>query len=185
LPAGTYAVPDSFPVGVTFDLPAGWGECTAGDSEPAFCLESSVTAPTAVSFLIVDNVVADPCEPGGRLLEPPVGPSVDDLVTAISGLADFSATTPADVVVDGYRGREFTLSAPSKQGCDLKTWATADRTNGVGSAEINLIQVIDVDGTRLVITGAYHPADPAAAENLAALRSILASVHITSRSGTR
>ena len=137
-------------------------------------------APTGLAFLIVDNVVADPCDPDGRLLQPPVGPSVDDLVTAISGLTNFAATTPTDVVVDGYRGKQFTVTAPWNAGCELKTWATAERTNGVGAGEVNLIQILDVNATRLVITGAYHPENPASAENLAALNAMLSSVRISS-----
>ena len=58
---------------------------------------------SGVGFVIVDNVVSDPCDPTQPHLVPPVGPSVDDLVTAISNLAGFEATDPVDVTVDGFR----------------------------------------------------------------------------------
>ena len=47
------------------------------------------------------------------------------------------------------------MNAPNVPACGgLGTWATADRTNGVGPAEANLIRIVDVNGTRVVVTGA-------------------------------
>jgi hypothetical protein len=176
LSAGTYAL-RSFPVGITFEVPAGWVNCSASDVEQSVCHQATATALSiAVSFLIVDDVVADPCSPDK--LDPPVGPSVADLVTAISGLDGFEATAPLNVTVDGFNGEQFTVTAPTTTDCELKTWATADRTNGVGAGEINLLDVLDVDGTRVVISGAYHPENPTVAEDLAAIQQIMASVDI-------
>jgi hypothetical protein len=134
---------------------------------------------TRVSFLIVENVVADPCSPGEEPLEPPVGPSVADLVAAISSLKGFESSAPVDLTIDGYHGKRFTLRTPQNPGCDLKTWATEDRTNGVSPGEVNLLHVLDVNGTRLVITGAYYPKEPAAAQRRAAIEQIIASVQIS------
>jgi hypothetical protein len=176
LSAGTYAL-RSFPVGITFEVPAGWISCSDSEVEQSVCHQATATSLSiAVSFLIVDDVVADPCSPDK--LDPPVGPSVADLVTAISGLDGFKATAPVNVTVDGFSGEQFTVAAPTTTACDLKTWATVDRTNGVGPGEINLLDVLDVDGTRVVIAGAYHPENPAVAEDLAAIQQIMASVHI-------
>jgi hypothetical protein len=179
LAAGTYSLPD-FPLAITFMVPAGWDSCSDSLVEQSVC--NTPTGPqfeSRVSFVIVDNVVADPCSPGDEPLDPPVGPSVDDLVAAISSLAGFKATAPLDLTVDGYNGKRFTLTAPRNPGCELKTWSTKDRTNGVSPAEVNLLQVLDVEGTRLVIAGTYYPDQPAAAELRAAVEQILASVHIS------
>ncbi|MEZ0240177.1 MAG: hypothetical protein ACAH65_05210 [Chloroflexota bacterium] len=124
------------------------------------------------------NVVRDPCGPRDDLLDPPPGPSVDDLVAAISGLAGFEATAPVEIIVDGFRGKELTVTAPQDAACTF-TWATPRRTNGVGPGEVNLLRIVDVDGTRVVVAGAYHPEDPEHAENLAAIQQIIASVHFT------
>ena len=166
-----------FPVGVTFEVPAGWSECTLDTLEQSVCNQPSETyAPTAVGFSIVVNVVKDPCGRRDDLLDPPPGPSVDDLVAAISGLAGFDATAPVGITVDGFRGKELTVTAPPDPACGF-TWATPRRTNGVGPGEVNVMRIVDVDGTRVVVAGAYHPEDPAHAENLAAIQHIMGSVH--------
>jgi hypothetical protein len=154
LEAGTYKLGPEFPVPITFEVPDGWDPCSTGPVEQGVCIASAPLGP-GVSFSIVENVVADPC--GSALMDPPVGPSVDDLVTAITQLPSFQATVPVDVSVDGHEGKQFDLTATGAPGCALQTWATSDRTNGVASGEVNVIQVIDVGGVRVLIAGAYHP----------------------------
>src|SRR4029453_11560099 len=95
-----------------------------------------------VSFLIVENVVADPCVNQG--LDPPVGGTVDDLAAAIAGLPGFVAPTPADLTGDGDVGKKITFTAAAESACDsLYTWATANRTNGVGPGEVNRLNIVD------------------------------------------
>jgi hypothetical protein len=175
LNAGTYSLGDQFPVQVTFEVPANWTSCSQGPTDQGVCSPPSDTYGMGVSFLIVENVVADPCGSSRALLDPPVGPTVDDLVTALSGLEGFEATAPTDLTVDGFRGKEFTLTAPAA-GAGCATWATETRTNGVGPGEVTVLRILDVEGTRLVITGAHGAGAPEA--NAAALQVILASVQI-------
>ena len=110
-----------------------------------------------------------------ELLDPPVGPSVDDLVTAISNLEGYEATPPEDITVSGFSGKEFTLTAPA-DGCGA-TWATADRTTGMGAGEVNLLRIIDVDGVRVMISLAHHPQETPDA-SVAAVLGIIGSVQI-------
>ena len=149
---GTFRLTDAFPVPVSVELPADWVECSNGPFEQVVCGPSGLEE---VSFMVVDNVVANPCADVG--LEPPVGPSVDDLVSAISGLEGFRATPPVDVTVDGHPGKEFTVTAPVNSQCEQLTWMGPDRTNGVGPGEANRIRIVNVDGTRVLIAAAYHP----------------------------
>jgi hypothetical protein len=177
LGAGTYSLA-SFPVGVTVDVPAGWFSCIISPDEQGVCDRNPEAEESlGISFSIVTNVVADPCAASGQLLDPPVGPSVADLASAISGLKDFTATTPKDITVDGFAGKEFSVRAPVPPGgCFLRTWATANRTNGVGGGEVNLLRILDVNGTRVVIAGASNPAlaTPARA---AAVQQVMDSIH--------
>ena len=184
LPALTYSLPE-FPVEITFEIPpfeapARWFSCSPGELELSVCYASTgdpEESIVALTFQIVENVVTDPCQDQetAELLDPPVGPSVDDLVGAISYLEGFEATAPVDISVSGFEGKEFTLTAPDAEGCGA-TWATADRTTGMGAGEINLIRILDVDGERIVITSAYGP--ETANEELAALESVMDSVEI-------
>lgn len=179
LSAGSYSLSE-FPVGITFEIPpfeppAEWIACSPSAVEQAVCHLSTPDEdipPAAVTFQIIDNVVADPCsgQEAAEFLDPPVGPSVDDLVTAISSLQGYEATAPVDITVSGFQGIEFTLTAPETEGCGA-TWATAQRTTGMGPGEINVLRIVDVEGVRVVISGAYHPeitpdADVAAVEHV-------------------
>jgi hypothetical protein len=82
LEAGAYVIGDPFPVRVTVEVPDGWTSCTYGPVEGGVCRDDE----SGVTFVIVGNVVSDPCDPSQPQLVPPVGPSVDDLVNAISNL---------------------------------------------------------------------------------------------------
>ena len=167
LEPGRYQLASGFPVGVSFDVPAGTVPCSHGPLEQALCGQAEL------SFLFVENVVADPCSE--TLLDPPVGPTVDDLVEAVSNLKGFTATAPVDVTVGGHPARQFEVVAPSNPSCDLKTWATRDRVNGVGADESNLLWIVDVDGARVLIAGASSPRD-ASDETRAAFEEIVNSI---------
>jgi hypothetical protein len=176
LDGGTYSL-GQFPVGITFEVPTGWFSCSEGPVEQGVChayAEDGLAV--ALNILIVDNVVADPCTTSNELLDPPVGPSVEALVTAISNLEGFDATPALDLTVDGFNGKQFTLTPPRDAVCELKVWATKSRTNGVGADEVNLLRILDVDGVRVMISGAYHLGVPEA--ELSALQQVIASVHI-------
>lgn len=153
LEAGLYTLTEEFPVSLTFAVPDGWDNCSAGPREQGVCPSGSAGVSRGISFLIVANVVAEPCR--RALMDPPVGPTVDDLVAAIVGLEGFESTTPVDVTVDGYSGKELEVTAPARPPCQLETWATSSRTNGVAPGEHNLLRIIDVAGTRVMIAAAF------------------------------
>lgn len=179
LSAGTWSLGEGFPVAITFDVPTGWLSCSSGPVELGACQSVSSTVPgVGVAFTIIDNVIADPCSTNRALLDPPVGSSVDDLVAAISSLEGFEATAPTDVTIDGFDGKQFTLTAPSSPACeDMKAWATETRTNGVGAGEVQEMRVLDVGGVRVVIAGVYFPSN-ATLEQLSALQQVIASIQI-------
>jgi hypothetical protein len=156
LQPGTYRLGSGFPVPLTFDVPSGWSACSLGIVEQGVCAPPAAALQDAgVSFVIVENVVADPCINQG--LDPQIGGTVDDLAAAIAGLPGFVATTPAGVTVDGYVGKEIIVTAPADQQCELFTWATANRTNGVGPGEVNRLYIVDVDGVRVLIAADWFP----------------------------
>ena len=58
----------------------------------------------------VANIYADGCQ--WVLVDPPVGPTVDDLVAAWANVPDFAATAAVDVTVDGYAGKQIEFTVP-------------------------------------------------------------------------
>lgn len=187
LAPGGYSIGGTlFPVEATFDVPSGWAACGSSSGAVDICATDNRLTPRnwsgrELSFLIVKNVVADPCDSTGRQVDPPVGPSVGDLVTAISKLPGFKVTALTNIDINGLRGQEFELTAPSNVtgGCLLRTWSssigTNDGINQVTPGEINLVRVLDVDGTRLMIAARYFPATTSSDE-LAEPRQVFESV---------
>ena len=173
LVAGRYLIGDPFPAGITFDVPDGWAKCVWGPVDPGLCGPER----QGLTVHIIDNVVADPCDPSRAPLDPPVGPSVDDLAEAISSLPGFEATNAVDISVDGFRGKQLVVTAPAVADCELWTWSTADRTNGVSQGEVNLLRILDVDGVRVMIAAAHFPRETSD-EELAELREIMDSISL-------
>ena len=163
-----------FRLRVTVEVPGGWESCGVGPLEAGVCQNFE----TGISFVIVDNVVSDPCDRSQPQLVPPVGPSVDDLVMAISNLEGMEATDPVDVTVNGFHGKQLELS-PETGFCPggISTWATAEGTNGISPAEVNLLRILDVAGTRVLVAAAYQPTRTTADE-LAELRRVFESVRV-------
>lgn len=175
LRAGSYAIASPFPVRLRFDVPE--GTSVFHYTQQASQVNLSVGGSGETSFEIIDNVTADPCT--GLLLNPPVGPSVQDLVTALSNMPGFRATVATDVAIDGFRGKQFILTAPgdADASCSsMLTWMTTTRQNGVGPNEVNELTILDVDGVRLLICVAYQPSTPV--DERARLQAIVRSLEL-------
>jgi hypothetical protein len=172
LEAGTYMVDEPFPMRVSFTVPEGWLQWAYTNAAS----QVNLVAPDSgeISFEIIDNVSADPCTK--ELLDPPVGPSVDDLVTALSELNEFEVTPATDITVDGFTGKHLTMTAPAAGACELSTWRTTTRQNGVGHGEVNDVQILDVNGDRLVVSVAHGPALSAEAQSK--IDAVLESIQI-------
>jgi hypothetical protein len=192
LDPGTYSIdPDidaSTPLRVEYEIPAeGWslwiGAVKFADDGSA-----------GFSVTTVSNLVRDGCR-DHSWADPPIGPSVDDLGAALADLAPFRVTSPPeDVSIYGYPGTHLELRVPnlpveehgSFTGCDegnLKSWVAAmDTTPGdafygyTGPGYTEEFWILDVDGTRLMISAGRSPGSPR--EDIAELHAILDSIRI-------
>jgi hypothetical protein len=151
------------PVEVTFDIPnTGW-EPYVPASELAALINGYGWG---LGFFEIDNVFADVCNTDAGLLDPPVGPTPDDLLAALGEQPAYEITDPEEVTVGGHAGLQVDISA-SYEGLDC----TADDTNwgetrsGYGPYEsMNptpdrpvRLWVGEVDGTRLVMVRPLSP----------------------------
>ncbi|MEO7295228.1 MAG: hypothetical protein ABIZ57_03710 [Candidatus Limnocylindria bacterium] len=116
----------------------------------------------------VDNVVIDPCQPDLGFKDPAVGPTVDDLVTALGAVPGLTFSAPADVTQDGYSGVRLDYVPPGELDNCLDDMGEAILMSVDGSvpaehgfisapngADAVSLYIYDVDGTRVVITAAY------------------------------
>lgn len=169
---------------VVFDIPAeGWsswlGATKFGPDD----------GHVAVSMTTVVNLVTDGCR-DHLAADPPVGPTVDDLATALSDLEPFEVTTPPeDVTIYGYSGKhlEWTVPDMAFDRCDagdLRSWIAPIDTAEPGDAFYGYtgpgyreeFWILDVEGTRLMIAAGRSPGSPSG--DLAELRDILDSIRL-------
>jgi len=185
---GTYSIdPDldpSTPLRVVYEIPAeGWsswiGAAKFGPDD----------GHVGVSVTTVVNLVTDGCR-DHLAADPPVGPTVEDLATALSELEPFRVTSPPrDVTVYDYRGKHLELTVPDVafdrcDAGDLRSWIAPMDTAEEGDAFYGYtgrgyreeFWILDVDGTRLMIAAERSPGSPS--EDLDELRTILRSIRI-------
>ncbi|MGZ6267340.1 MAG: hypothetical protein ACXWM8_03620 [Candidatus Limnocylindrales bacterium] len=163
---------------VTFTVPAGWEGNIGG---PYLVDLDRPDGKGQVAFQISPALYADPCQ-GDRLLSPQPGPSVADLATALANLPGLQATTPVDVTLGGYQGKQLTLTAPtSVSGCSLGSYhiwqLPLGATNDLAPGFSDQVWILDVDGQRLVIDSQVVPGQTAA--NKAEVQAVLDSIRIT------
>lgn len=181
LETGTYFIdPDnnpSTPLRVVYTIAAeGWQQWfgatkSAGDEH------------VIVSISTVTNLVRHGCRDHSRA-DPRIGPTVDDLATALADIAPFRVTSPpTDVTIYGYRGKHLELTVPKIDlaecvGGNLKSWIAP--LNGgayygyTGPGYAEEFWILDVEGSRLVVSTQRTPDVPAKdiAESSAILDSI-------------
>jgi hypothetical protein len=180
IPATSLVVADPFlaPVEVTLPILPGWngtGHLVGRDAPDG--------TDSIVAVWSAANVYGDPCQWQGTLPDPPVGPTVADLATALANQPTRSATTEA-TTIGGYSGTVVHMSVPTDidfADCDLGQFTTWTDTGTdfsqrfqQGPGQLNDIHIIDVEGTRVIIDVGHYPSTPAA--DLADLEDILANV---------
>jgi hypothetical protein len=209
LEPGTYFIdPDldaSTPLRVRYEVPVeGWSMWIGAAKfaeEGTACSSSGCPghpSHVGVSITTVTNLVRHGCR-DHSWADPPVGPSVDDLASALADLAPFRVTSPPkDVAISGYRGKHLELTVPDLpvegvgddhrfSGCtdgNLKSWVAAIDADEEGDAFYGYtgpgyreeFWILDVEGTRLMIAAGRSPGSPS--EDLVEQRAILDSIRI-------
>jgi len=174
--AGTYEMGS----GPTFlvTVPPGW--VASGGME----LRKQRDEPTEVALFAWSadlNVFTDACQSGDT--EEPVGPTVDDLLTALRAQANSEISDPVDVSVGGVPGIKLQVSAPA--GLDISTcfigslqvWRAGQGgwLSGVGLNDAPAdVYLADTPAGRLAFSP--HTEPEASAADIAELDTIISSI---------
>lgn len=178
---GTVVFAGAEDVRVTVTLLPGWM------AREVFVTKSGATPTVGLSFFDVAGIYADGCQ--WKLVEPRVGPTVDDLVAAYAGVPG-SGDTVRDVSVDGFRGKliEYTVPDYDEAACKGQRFGLFQEDNATdrdGDPHLwaqmpkqrNELRILDVNGERLVINARYAP--DVSVQDLEEISSILESVQIS------
>lgn len=182
----TMVVDGDFPdIPIEFTLPTGW-ELTNGwvaKTDNYGWPEGSGGPPFGFVFMVVANIYADGCR--WQAIDPPPGPSVDDLAAAYTELPGFGGT--GQITVGGFSGKlvNFTVPAYEPGECREGVFALfSEDEAALGDPTVlaqhpnqrNKIWILDVRGTRLVIHTSYPP--KTSAEDRAEIDTIISSMQI-------
>jgi hypothetical protein len=152
---GTYVTSDPFLLRVSFTAPPGWEGKIGG---PYYVQLTPTGRADGVALFIFDKVYADPCHYERGFINPAVGPSVDDLATALAAIPGLNASPATDISLGGYSGKQLIVSAPTSfTGCTpspdgYAVWQLPLGANySFTPGQVSRLWILDVDGQRLVI----------------------------------
>ena len=187
--AGTHSLPAALSqtIPLTVTMTSGWDGCN-----PAYKDVAGRTT-LMLGFWDVRTILRDPCHWQASLQEPATGPSVDDLVSALSDQELTVTEAPVAATLDGRSATYLRLTVPpgaDSGDCDggtdetnFRIWNGATDTSfwalfaDVAPDLVGEVWALDVAGTRVVVQTAWFKG--ASEADLAELHAIVESVHFT------
>ena len=138
-------------------------------------------------FYTVGNLLNNPGSYADGVQDPPVGPTVDDLVEAIVEQEEWTSSTPTELTIGGYPAQHVRITIPDGAKFDPRDDGAAfylfqdegaGQTWGLEIGQMFDVYVVDVDGERLVLDALHYPGTSEA--DLAALEAVVDSIEIGS-----
>jgi hypothetical protein len=143
---------------VTFTVPEGWEGFAGSCVLPV----TGTTAPDGMGICfgeVHDGLYSDPCHGTTGPGDIPVGPTVDELVDALTAQTAYEVSSPIDVTLGGYPGKRMDLQLPTDvASCHLGEfypWAGSIYAQGPDNRW--RLWVLDIEGDRLVVFSTDFP----------------------------
>jgi len=178
---GEYLVDSSLWTAVpyTLTLPAGW---VAENDGRTISKHPDEKRELSLNPFILDEIYRDTCGPGEQPVG--IGPTVDDLVTALQAQIGPAKSAPAEVDVGGQPGTRIDLTVPPEididacrlKGFGLQLWLDVhgDKYQVLLTDGTISVYMADVDASRFVLTTQLRVgSDPA---EIAEMKAIVASI---------
>lgn len=155
LEPGDYAFTHIEGIQVVFTVTAGWEK-----NPPDDVVWSIDDEKATMSALTIYNLYNDPCQPELGLQAPPVGPTANDLATALGSVPGLEVSAPTSITTtDGVSGLRLRYVPPGDfldcNGGDIQL--APEMLAPTGDRPVT-IDIYDVDGTRVVIAANYTDA---------------------------
>jgi hypothetical protein len=174
---GPYVLTGLGPFEIIFTLPGGWEKLAVPNM-----VWTREDDKSTVSFGTIDDLVSDPCDPSQGYVG--VGPTADDLVTALEAVPGFAVNSSEETSISGFTGTMVDIDW-SEAGCAEGVEALlvvrqpgdfVDPHPGASDSLFDRWYVLDVDGERLVIATQAH--SNATSTRVEEIQSILDSIQI-------
>ena len=176
LEAGTVATVAD-PIKLTFTVPEGWEAFEGSCLLPV----AGTDAPDGMGMCFLEvgtGLYSDPCHGPRGAADVPVGPTVDDLVEALSAQSAYDASAPVDVTLGGYSGKRMDLQLPPDvSSCDngeFYPWEGSIHAQGPSNRWH--LWILDVEGYRSVIVSTDYAGT--SEEDRAEQQAIIDSIQI-------
>ena len=127
----------------------------------------------------VAQVYADPCDWSSNFVDPPVGPTVEELANALAAQPQRGDAVPTDVTIDGYDGKLVEMSVPFDidfADCDEGKFSSWAGRFHQGPGQVDVVHILDVDGERAVLIAHHMPGVSAA--GLAEQQAVVGSINL-------
>ena len=184
LEADRYSVTSGISWRVTADVPNGWSAV----SNWGVRLPVGHDAPDGggVRIYTVGNLLNNPASFADGLQDPPVGPTVDDLIEAIVEQTEWTSSAPTAATIGGFPARHVRITIPDGAEFDPRDGGAfylfqdeaAGQIWGLEVGQMFDVYVVDVDGERLVLDAFHYPGT--SETDLAALDAVVDSIEIDS-----
>jgi hypothetical protein len=151
------------------DLPEGW------ENNEWVANNHPLGGDTSFIVGLVDNTFEDPCLHIER--NPKVGPTVEDLATALGEIPGTTATEPVQTTIAGYDATYVEVTHPGPPPCEEFVWYQESPGNYwwvVEADERFSVWILELDGQRVAIGARSYPDTPQQAKD--ELRDILDSI---------
>jgi hypothetical protein len=138
-------------------------------------------------FYTVGNLLNNPGSYADGLQDPPVGPTVEDLVQAIVDQEEWTSSRPTELDIGGFPAQHVRITIPEGAEFDprddggafyLFQDEGAGQIWGLEIGQMFDVYMVDVNGERLVLDAFHYPGTSAA--DLAALEAVIESIEIGS-----
>lgn len=184
LAPGRYSIHSGIARQVTASVPDGWS--AVGDWGVRGPRGYEAPDGMGLRFYTVGNLFNDPGSFAGGVQDPPVGPTVDDLVEAIVAQEEWTSSSPTELTIGGFPAQHVRITIPDGAELDARDGGSfylfqdegAGQIWGLAAGQMFDVYVVDVDGERLVLDAFHYPETSEA--DLAALEAVVDTIEIGS-----